>query len=262
MIFRGISPREWWITLALLSIGVVLLAIQTWQRGNENRVSFPAKQGVMALPLGHSTLPKSSEVPETTAEPSTTVSGAFVNGQLNLNAATQADLESLPGIGPAKAKAILEYRASLPQGFTQFEQLDDVSGFGEKTLAQLKPLVFVAPLGTDGLNPIPTSLPPNSAATETLPGRFPQGNTAGVAIPPPSPLSTGAATATNGLININTAGVDELQKLNGIGVKKAEAIVKDRQERGPYRTVDDLQRVTGIGPKTVENNRQLMTTGF
>jgi competence protein ComEA len=261
MIFRGISPREWWITLVLLSMGVLLLAIQTWQRGTENRVTLEAKQGVMALPLAAPSQPQESDNVGNGTEASSG-SGGFVNGQLNLNTATQADLESLPGIGPAKAKAILEYRASQPQGFTRFEQLDDVSGFGEKTLAQLKPLVFVAPLEAGVVKSVLASGPPNSVATETSPGRFPHGNTLGGAIPPPSPLSTGAATSTNGLININTAGVDELQKLNGIGVKKAEAIVKDRQERGPFRTVDDLQRVNGIGPKTVESNRQLMTTGF
>ncbi|MFN0150069.1 MAG: ComEA family DNA-binding protein [bacterium] len=61
---------------------------------------------------------------------------------LDLNAASAQDFESLPGIGPAKAKAIVERRESVG-GFRAVSDLLDVPGIGPKTLARFQSLVFV-----------------------------------------------------------------------------------------------------------------------
>ena len=53
-------------------------------------------------------------------------------------------------------------------------------------------------------------------------------------------------------VNINTASVKELEALPGIGVKKAEAIVKYRDEHGKFKTKQDLAQVKGIGDKLLE----------
>jgi competence protein ComEA len=57
-------------------------------------------------------------------------------------------------------------------------------------------------------------------------------------------------------VNINTAGQKELADLPGIGATKAEAIVKYREEHGPFASVDDLAKVKGIGQKSLENLRE------
>jgi competence protein ComEA len=62
-----------------------------------------------------------------------------------------------------------------------------------------------------------------------------------------------------GKVNINRASEAELQTLSGIGPTKAAAIVKDREENGPFKTVDDLTRVSGIGDKTLENIKDDIT---
>ncbi len=61
---------------------------------------------------------------------------------VDLNKATQAELEVLPGVGPKMAERILAYRAENG-GFKSVDQLDDVKGIGEKRMATLKPLVKV-----------------------------------------------------------------------------------------------------------------------
>ena len=61
---------------------------------------------------------------------------------VNLNTASLAELDELPGVGPVTAQAILDWRTGNG-GFTSVDQLLDVDGIGEKTLADLAPLVTV-----------------------------------------------------------------------------------------------------------------------
>ncbi len=62
---------------------------------------------------------------------------------LNLNTATLAELEKLPGVGAATAARILEYR-DKNGAFKKIEELMNVKGIGEKAFLKLKPLVTVA----------------------------------------------------------------------------------------------------------------------
>jgi len=66
---------------------------------------------------------------------------------LNLNAASTADLEKLPGIGAAMAARILEYRQKTG-GFKKVEELMNIQGIGERNFLRLKPLVTVSPAKT------------------------------------------------------------------------------------------------------------------
>lgn len=82
-------------------------------------------------------------------DPSTAGGGIGVDGTttagaepVNLNTATSTELETLPGIGPSFAAAIIRERERRG-GFTSIDQLRDVRGIGEKRFADLKPLVSV-----------------------------------------------------------------------------------------------------------------------
>lgn len=62
------------------------------------------------------------------------------NGVLNLNTASEEELMRLPGVGPSKAKAILELRTQL-KGFKKVEDLMRVKGIGRKTFRKLLPML-------------------------------------------------------------------------------------------------------------------------
>ncbi len=61
------------------------------------------------------------------------------------------------------------------------------------------------------------------------------------------------------VVNINTATVEQLETLNGIGPSKVEAIVEYRKKNGNFKTVDDLNNVPGIGDKTMAKLRPELT---
>lgn len=71
--------------------------------------------------------------------------------------------------------------------------------------------------------------------------------------------SIGSQTPSNktssSKININTATAEELDKLNGLGPSKANAIVEYRKEHGKFQKIEDLTQVPGIGEKTIEQFR-------
>ena len=71
--------------------------------------------------------------------------------------------------------------------------------------------------------------------------------------------ATPESAPTPGIININTATVEELQTLRGIGEQKAGDIVHYREENGLFSRVEDLLKVSGIGSKTLEDLRPLIT---
>jgi len=69
-------------------------------------------------------------------------SGESNSGKINLNKASQSELETLPGIGPVKAQAIIEYRDSSGP-FKAIEDIMEISGFGQKTFEKLKEHISV-----------------------------------------------------------------------------------------------------------------------
>ncbi len=63
------------------------------------------------------------------------------------------------------------------------------------------------------------------------------------------------------VINVNTADAYDLQRLPGIGEKRARDIIAWREEHGLFQSVDELTNVSGIGPAILENLREYAAAG-
>ncbi|MDD3626658.1 MAG: ComEA family DNA-binding protein [bacterium] len=163
-----------------------------------------------------------------TPKPSPSPSG----GKVNLNTATSEELQTLKGIGPSKASSIIEYRNSHG-AFKRIEDIQNVSGIGPKTFESLKPYITVG--SGDEVTESPDT-ESNYSSSDT-------------------PPSSGKK------ININTANVEELDTIPGIGPKTAQSIIDYRDENGPFKSVDDLANLPRIGPKTLEKIKPYLTVG-
>ena len=140
---------------------------------------------------------------------------------VNVNTANSIELESLPGIGPSKAAAIMQYRQDHGP-FESLSELDSVPGIGPATLQNISSLV-------------------------TFSGE----TTAVMASTSKSPSKTAASTGS--LVNVNTATQTELTTLPGIGPSKAAAIIEYRHTNGAFSDCIQLTRVRGIGEATLKN---------
>jgi len=81
-------------------------------------------------------------IPPPPGESGSPAGGPETGAKVNLNTATQAELETLPGIGPALAQRILDYRTEHG-AFGSIAELREVSGIGEVRFAELRDLVTV-----------------------------------------------------------------------------------------------------------------------
>lgn len=208
--------------------------------------------------------------------------------KVNINTADKAQLETIPSIGPNMAEDILKFRKN-GNTFYRVSDLDQVSGFGTKTVETIKDHVTV---GRDVRKEAPPSgaqgdkIDINSASKQrlkTLQGvgsvtadriityreendgirttqdlnEIPGIGSATIErlLPQLENLSREKSGATGGKINVNFAGEDRLTELPGIGPVTAGRIIEYRNQNGDFASLDDLMKVSGIGDDTVEGLR-------
>jgi competence ComEA-like helix-hairpin-helix protein len=168
------------------------------------------------------------------AQPTELLDAQPISYRVDLNEARRAELMQLPGIGATLADRIEEYRR-LNGGFRNVDELLKVKGIGQITLERLRPFVTV-------------KSGEKTAAVETA-----------VKVSKEPKAGNKLASLTEP-IDVNLATQADLQRLPGIGPKKSQAIIDEREKR-PFSSVDDLRRVPGIGPKTLEQIRPHVKAG-
>lgn len=210
-----------------------------------------------------------------------------VSFPIDLNSCSEKELELLPGIGPAKARAIVDYRATSGPFFF-IDDLLLVRGIGEKTLSNLREMVTVSGQlysNAEGVVLIDINTA-SSQSLQKIPGigeakaaaiieyRELKGpiiteedllNVPGIG---PSilpeilaaiiPLIGAEEQSGSRKVNVNNADVEDLCKLPGIGPVLAQRIVEARAHFGPFRSCDDLAKVSGIGDKTIASLKELV----
>ena len=149
---------------------------------------------------------------------------------LNINTATAAELDELPGIGPARAADIITTRRQLG-GFSSVQDLTMVMGIGPATLDKII---------TEACVTVGTSLPGDNTGTDTS------------ATSDDTESNTPITTTPSNCLNINTATAEELDTLPGIGPARAADIITTRRQLGGFSSVQDLTMVMGIGPATLD----------
>jgi competence ComEA-like helix-hairpin-helix protein len=163
---------------------------------------------------------------------------------IDVDRASMAELTRLPKVGPRLAKTILAHR--IQHGpFGSLAGLDQVAGVGPGLLRTLEPHVaFGGAAGQRG------SGAGGSAGSGLHSSETPRGDSA--AHPPATGYPPRGPSAP---LNLNTATLQQLDSLPGVGPAKAAAILRYRQEQGPFTAVDQLAGVPGLGPAAVSRLR-------
>ncbi len=106
------------------------------------------------------------------------------------------------------------------------------------------PVVITSAEATSSAAPTPSAIP---SATASAP-----------ATTPPAAVEHVKRATVDDPVTLNTATLDDLERLPGIGPKRAAAILELRQKLGRFRQVEDLMRVKGVGRATLKKLRPIV----
>ncbi len=170
---------------------------------------------------------------KSTARSATTAVPTSATAPVDLNTATQSQLEALPGVGAATAKKIIAGRP--------YSSVGDLSkaGVSAKTITKISPMVTVSGSAMAPAAPAAPAAPMAPAAPSARKSSSARGS---------------AKTAPAGPVELNTATQSQLEALPGVGVATAKKIIAGR----PYASVGDLSRA-GVPAGTIAKITPMVT---
>ncbi|MCD6385172.1 helix-hairpin-helix domain-containing protein [Candidatus Sumerlaeota bacterium] len=239
--FSGLTKQEQRVLLGLIIVIVIGLGVRYIQKHREKDVIYIDRekttntnalsgQGlIQGVSDKYSSRAGWSRFGQETAQKSRAELSKY-KGKIDLNTATIEDLIALPGIGPARASAILNYRDSIG-GFRLLEQVKDAPMVGKKTFELIKTRFYVQPTGLQ-------KAPPSARTQNTLQTQ-----------PPESAPK----------VNINTATLDELCRLEGVNEAIALRIIEYRKKYGKFERPEDIMKVQGVSEKKFLQNKHRIT---
>lgn len=211
--------------LAFILAGVLIAGVghEAW-RG--------APKGAELVIARSANLPFEAEPAAETVAPATAPqalpveAAAIAEGLAFINRASVNELQSLPGVGEVLARRIAEHRSSNGP-FTRLDQLMNVNGIGAAKLEDID----------RHLRQMKRPTPQRRQSFQ-----------------PPAPMNRYPAPAgrSGQTTSLNTATLDQLTAISGIGPSIANSILDARQERGAFRSWDDVDAISGIGPSRLE----------
>jgi competence protein ComEA len=159
------------------------------------------------------------------------VFASFAIAAVNINTATKEELDALPGIGPVKAQAIVDYRkANGP--FKSVDDLKKVKGIGDVTFDKLKGDLAISGASTPAkaapataatkAEPMKSAAPPAAAATPAAPAKAEPAKVAAPAAPPAAPAKAEPAKPADAMAK-DTKSKDAMAK----DTKSTDAMAKD-----------------------------------
>ncbi len=192
---------------------------------------------------------------------------AYAQPLVDLNSASEKDLQSIKGIGPVMAKKIIAGRP--------YKSVDDLkkAGISEKTISSMKPYVTVgggaasakpAPAGKVAApaktpppqQPVPPGAPAKKTVKEAPARTAPAPVSAPTAkAPAKAPAKPQFKLAPGQKVNLNTATLEQLEALPEIGPVKAQAIIAGR----PYKDPQDIMKIRGIKEGTYNKIKDFIT---
>lgn len=132
-----------WVLVMLLVAGSSFLLGSSYKQKSSPQATTTTPTSQTQSVIGDITNAlQTGATPDPTATTGNTTASTKITGIININTGSETELESLPGIGPSKAKAIIDYR-SANGPFVRIEDIEKVKGIGPKTFESLKSKITI-----------------------------------------------------------------------------------------------------------------------